>query len=77
MMKEVTYHGMMEHFAKQSRKKLNIICNNLKITTAIDSNVKEISYNQTKSGLTVSTAVWKVTGWEATKDDKTNNSFED
>ena len=46
--------------------------------TAIDSNVKEISYSQTKSGLTVSTAVWKVTGWEATKDkDKTNNSFED
>jgi hypothetical protein len=40
--KEVTYNGMMEHFAKQARKKLKIICNNLKIMTSIDSNVKKI-----------------------------------
>jgi hypothetical protein len=40
-MKEETNHGMMEHFAKQARKKLKIICNNLKIMTAIDSNVKK------------------------------------
>jgi hypothetical protein len=38
---EVTYHGMMEHFTKQARKKLKIICNTLKIMTARDSNVKK------------------------------------
>jgi hypothetical protein len=47
---------MLEHFAKQTKKKLKIICNNLKIMTSIDSNVKKI-YSQTKSGFTVSTAV--------------------
>jgi hypothetical protein len=41
-MKEVIYYGMMEHFAKQARKKLKIICKNLKIMTAIDTNVKNI-----------------------------------
>jgi len=55
-MKEETYHGMIEHFAKQAREKLKNICNNLKIITAIDSNVKKF-HSQTKSGLTVSTAV--------------------
>jgi hypothetical protein len=33
-MKELTYHGMMEYFAKQAGKKLKINCNNLKIITA-------------------------------------------
>jgi 16S rRNA C1402 (ribose-2'-O) methylase RsmI len=42
MKKEVTYHGMMEHFARQARKKLKIICNNLEIMIAIESNVKII-----------------------------------
>lgn len=41
---------MMEYFAKQARKKLKIICNNLKIMTAIDSNVKK--YHTVKQNLT-------------------------
>jgi hypothetical protein len=48
MMKQVTYHEMTEHFAKQPRKKLKVVCENLKIITAIDSKVKSIIRSKEK-----------------------------
>jgi len=77
-MEEVTYHGMMELFAKEARKKLKIICNNLKIMTAIDSNVKK--YHTIKQNL-ASQYQLLCEKLQAEKEQKTkdfsNSSFED
>ena len=56
MMKEVTYHAMTEHSAKQAWKKLMIICNNLKIMTEINSNVKK--YDTVKQNLAWQYQLW-------------------